>query len=113
MTQEQKLRACFRWVMPFPRADWRLFAQGGKSQMQRLPMIFLKENQETVYQVQVLLLTLRRPVESEMFISAQMDRDNGKAPMDGWKSMDLYMIHTGRSEEASEDFMQLHIKILS
>ena len=31
MTQEQKLRACFRWVMPFPRADWRLFAQGGKS----------------------------------------------------------------------------------
>ncbi len=73
-------------------------------------MIFLKENQETVYQVQVLLLTLRRPVESEMFISAQMDRDNGKAPMDGWKSMDLYMIHTGRSEEASEDFMQLHIK---
>ena len=24
MTQEQKLRACFRWVMPFPRADWRL-----------------------------------------------------------------------------------------
>ena len=45
-------------------------------------MIFLKENQETVYQVQVLLLTLRRPVESEMFISAQMDRDNGKAPME-------------------------------
>ena len=24
-------RGSFRWVMPFPRADWRLFAQGGKS----------------------------------------------------------------------------------
>ena len=30
--------------------------------------------------------------------------------MDGWKSMDLYMIHTGHSEELQKDFMQLHIK---
>lgn len=83
MTQEQKLRACFRWVMPFPRADWRLFAQGGKSWYATFANDILKENQETVYQVQVLLLTLRRPVESEMFISAQMDETMGRLPWMG------------------------------
>ena len=31
MTKEQKLKTCFRWVMPFPHETWRLFIQGGRS----------------------------------------------------------------------------------